>query len=333
MLPSHVEAKQIVDLHQIEWAAPYIQSVVDQDIMTLGDNQQFQPAQHVTRQEAVKVIVKALELPSDGQIAVNAKDISPAHPSYEAFRKLIEIGVIDHASYVKPNAFVTRGQIAKMIARSFQIQVDDQNTASYSDVQHSWAKDYIESLADVGILQGKPDGQFAPYDALTRGQLAKIIVEAQLFKQQMEQLEVAYDYLGKRYIMTFQTNEEWGKETIEVINHYRAEHQVAPLEMDPYLNQLATIKVNDMIEREYFDHKSPYYGYAWDLASVYRYEFVSLGENLAKALTNPQEATKAWIASDTHRENILNNRYRYTGVAVAKNDNGKYYWVQLFSRK
>ncbi len=78
-----------------------------------------------------------------------------------------------------------------------------------------------------------------------------------------------------------------------------------------------------MLEHGYFDHKSPYYGNPWDMATLYDYKFSSFGENIARYLSTPEEAMKAWMASDTHRENMLKPTYTHIGVAIKKDDNGK----------
>ena len=46
-----------------------------------------------------------------------------------------------------------------------------------SDYEKHWAKDAIEIWSDKEIIQGYEDGSFKPKQAITRGELAKIITE------------------------------------------------------------------------------------------------------------------------------------------------------------
>lgn len=49
---------------------------------------------------------------------------------------------------------------------------------SFSDVEGNWAAEAIEYLSREGILNGFPDGTFRPDEAVTRAQMAKLLVEA-----------------------------------------------------------------------------------------------------------------------------------------------------------
>ena len=81
----------------------------------------------------------------------------------------------------------------------------------------------------------------------------------------------------------------------------------------------------------YFKHESPYYGMPWDLATLFDYPYTSLGENIGRNIPSPEAAVKACMASPSHRENISRENYTNTGVAIAVDAKGIYYWVQLFS--
>ena len=335
LLPFTSSAKRIdlADVNPTYWAFSSINEMVENGYMRVFEGGTFKPQQSSTRAEVAETIVKVLQLPLDATIQLKATDVQVTHPQYEAFRKLVELNIFDNREQLHPEQFVTRSQMAKIIALAFQIVVDEKNESAFNDTRHCWAKHYIESLADVGVITGKSNGSYGPYDNVTRAQLAILLTRALDFKKQVENLEVAYDYLGKMYITTLQEHELWVKKTIQLVNEEREKQSLSPLIQDPFLNQLAIIKVQDILEHAYFDHKSPYYGHPWDMATLYDYEFSSLGENIARYLSTPEEAMKAWMASDTHRENMLKPTYTHMGVAIKKDDNGRNYWVQLFSSK
>jgi hypothetical protein len=63
------------------------------------------------------------------------------------------------------------------------------------------------------------------------------------------------------------------------------------------------------------------------------YDYVYAGENLAKGFNSSQGVHNAWMASKSHRENILNANYREVGIAVVPGElNGDYVIlvVQMF---
>jgi len=336
ILPFTSSAKRIdlADVKPTYWAVSSIDEMVANGYMSVFEDGTFKPQQTSTRAEVAETIVKVLQLPLDATIQLKATDVQATHPQYEAFRKLVELNIFDNRQQLHPEKLVTRSQMAKIIALAFQIVVDEKNEAAFIDTQSNcWAKHYIESLADIGVITGKNNGSYGPYEYVTRAQLATLLIRALDFNEQVEKLEVAYDYLGKTYITTLQEHESWVNKTIQLVNAEREKQGLSPLIQDSFLNQLAIIKVQDMLELGYFDHESPYYGHSWDMATLYDYKFSSFGENIARYLSTPEEAMKAWMVSQTHRENMLKPTYTHIGVAIKKDDNGRYYWVQLFSSK
>lgn len=56
----------------------------------------------------------------------------------------------------------------------------------------------------------------------------------------------------------------------------------------------------------------------------------SIGENIAKGYSSSQGVFEGWMASEGHKENILDSRFAKMGIACYY-CNGTYYWVQHFS--
>jgi len=50
---------------------------------------------------------------------------------------------------------------------------------TFSDIKDDWARDPIESCATLGLVEGYPDGTFKPGRALSRAELATLLVRAQ----------------------------------------------------------------------------------------------------------------------------------------------------------
>ncbi len=48
----------------------------------------------------------------------------------------------------------------------------------FSDIKNSWARPFIEGLAQRGIVSGFPDGTFRPNEAMTRAQFAAMLLKA-----------------------------------------------------------------------------------------------------------------------------------------------------------
>ena len=63
----------------------------------------------------------------------------------------------------------------------------DTTTAPFTDIAGHWAEDTITRWADVGIVNGYPDGTFKPDEPITRAELAKIVTLAFGLTEKTEQ--------------------------------------------------------------------------------------------------------------------------------------------------
>lgn len=109
-----------------------------------------------------------------------------------------------------------------------------------------------------------------------------------------------------------------------------------PLVENAKLNSAASRKVQDMFNRQYFEHVSPDGKNVGDLVEATGYEYIAVGENLALGnYKNDQELVQAWMDSLGHRANILSTKFTEIGVAVGRGlFEGKQTWlaVQAFAR-
>jgi hypothetical protein len=81
-------------------------------------------------------------------------------------------------STFRPNAQVTRGQLAKIVSNAAGFN-DTPTGQTFVDVAPgSTFYDYIERMASRNIIGGYPDGTFRPNNSATRGQIAKIVSNA-----------------------------------------------------------------------------------------------------------------------------------------------------------
>ncbi len=103
---------------------------------------------------------------------------------------------------------------------------------------------------------------------------------------------------------------------IELTNAERLNAGVTTLKVNQELNQAALAKASDMFADNYWAHISPTGTEPWYFITQAGYQYQNAGENLARDFSNPQDVVKAWMASSTHRQNLLDDRYRDIGVAV-----------------
>lgn len=328
------DTRYFTDLKKTHWAEAAIMKLVKNGAMDAYDDFSFKPNQFTTRAEAAAVIVRTMGVSLDSDFELKAVDLPRTHPYYKEIRKLTELGIVQNNEFFNPQQPLKRAHISKMIALAYDIEVDEKNKASFKDIQKNyWAKSFIESLAEVGVVTGKTPKTFEPNSYVTRAQLAALAVRGMDFQHKVKDLEIAYDYLAKDYIETKNAYPGWTKEVIDLVNEIRIEKKLTPLLQDSHLTQLAIIKSQDMLDRNYFEHYSPHYGNPWDMATLFDYEYTSYGENIARNFKSPKDTVAGWMASTKHRDNILHPVFTHIGVGVKKDKKGNYYCIQQFSSK
>jgi hypothetical protein len=79
----------------------------------------------------------------------------------------------------RPNNWTTRGQLVKVVVLGFGFPLENPPTPSFSDVPRNHPfYTHIETAVAHGLIGGYADGTFRPDVNVTRGQIAKIVVQA-----------------------------------------------------------------------------------------------------------------------------------------------------------
>ncbi|MGB9726538.1 MAG: CAP domain-containing protein [Minisyncoccia bacterium] len=107
---------------------------------------------------------------------------------------------------------------------------------------------------------------------------------------------------------------------LELTNDLRKQYGLPPLNENPLLKEAAKEKALDMIKNKYFAHHSPTGISPWYFIEKSGYDYHYAGENLAMNFIDSEEVVRAWINSPTHRDNLLNQKYKEIGIAVLSGD-------------
>lgn len=103
---------------------------------------------------------------------------------------------------------------------------------------------------------------------------------------------------------------------ITLTNNERQKDGLPPLKENQELDQAALAKGQNMFAENYWAHFAPSGKSPWDFIQAAGYKFSYAGENLARNFYNAPDVVAAWMASPSHRENILNSHYIDIGMAV-----------------
>ncbi len=105
-------------------------------------------------------------------------------------------------------------------------------------------------------------------------------------------------------------------ELVNLANSERNTRGLNPLIIDSRLINAAKAKGDDMIAKDYWSHYGPNGESPWDFIIATGYEYTYAGENLAKDFSSTVPIHNAWMASPSHRDNIINSNFENIGISL-----------------
>ena len=117
---------------------------------------------------------------------------------------------------------------------------------------------------------------------------------------------------------------DYENQVAAMINNVREQNGINAIAADGLLNEVATIRSQDLINRNYFSHYTPEGTNVFDVMRANGVSYRYAGENLAQSA--PASAgtvdgfLNAWMNSPTHMANILRAQYTKIGVSIVEVD-------------
>ncbi|ACZ84123.1 CAP domain-containing protein [Streptosporangium roseum] len=115
---------------------------------------------------------------------------------------------------------------------------------------------------------------------------------------------------------------------IRLTNIERGRHGCAPLRVDRRLVKSARAHSEEMAKNGTFSHNSPGGESPWDRMEAAGYRDGG-AENIGRGYATAAETVRSWMATPSHRGNILNCKLTATGVGTMEGPGGPW-WTQDF---
>jgi len=104
-------------------------------------------------------------------------------------------------------------------------------------------------------------------------------------------------------------------------NTERTNENLADLQLNDKLDKAAQAKAQDMVNKDYWSHQTPSGQLPWAFVDNAHYKYRKVGENLAAGFDSANAVIRAWLASPTHRQNMLDPSYTDVGFGYANSPN------------
>lgn len=121
--------------------------------------------------------------------------------------------------------------------------------------------------------------------------------------------------VGKFQVLAYASNVNT-TDVFTLSNQERTNVGLPALKSDSQLNSAALAKANDMFAKDYWAHVAPDGTEPWAFIYAAGYDYQTAGENLAKGFNTSAGVVAGWMASEHHKENILNTTFVDVGYAA-----------------
>jgi L-asparaginase len=176
-------ASKIAALKDItgNWAKASIEKAVANGIVSGYTDGTFKPNQSLTRAEFTVMLMKALKLQGDGA-SLTFKDSNQIGKwAVNGISAAVKAGIVSGNidGTFKPNAPITRSEMAVIIAKAMKYDVQAGSTTGFKDDNKipKWAKGSVKATKDHAIISGRSGGVFVPNDPATRAEAVTILLK------------------------------------------------------------------------------------------------------------------------------------------------------------
>ncbi len=165
------------------WAKLSIDKLFEKHIVTGNEDKLFEPDKKITRAEAVAMVIRALGVYESDYKEGTFNDVKKDDWFANYFMTAYDCGVIngDNENNANPNAEIKREELAAIIVRAVEfkkqasISIGDVLGFSDSESISTWFVEDVNKAYSLGLINGMPDGTFAPLSNATKAQCATII--------------------------------------------------------------------------------------------------------------------------------------------------------------
>ncbi len=165
------------------WAREYIERLLEKEIVSGVDGNHFEPDRKILREEVVKIIVRAMNMAAVNSISVY-EDVKADGWYYSYIVAAEKNGLISGISNTEfgIGRNIIRQDLALLISRMLSMNgviLDSEAYESFIDQENisDYAKDAVNALRNLGIVNGDEMNAFNPKNEATRAEVSRMISE------------------------------------------------------------------------------------------------------------------------------------------------------------
>lgn len=162
------------------WAESAIISAVDMKLIGGYPDGSFKPNKSVTRAEFTVMLMNALKQENTEATTTFKDQNEIGEWAINSIAQAVRAGIVsgyEDGSF-RPNAVITRAEMAVMIAKALQLPMHQTTDTDFADDANipQWAKAAVKNVHELGIISGRGGSLFAANDAATRAEAVTLLL-------------------------------------------------------------------------------------------------------------------------------------------------------------
>ncbi len=162
------------------WAEYQLKQAIERNIVHGFLDGTVKPDSPTSRAEFVVMLVRALGLTGEGAKLNFTDNNKIGNWGQQAIAIAVKAGILNGFpdGSIRPNAQITRVEMAAMIARALKLSTDGAPTSQFADANEvpSWARGMVDALSSLGIIMGRDGNRFDSFATATRAEAAVMIL-------------------------------------------------------------------------------------------------------------------------------------------------------------
>lgn len=163
------------------WSAEYGKRMLNKHIMTLDENNNFNPDEDITRRDMAVFLFNALKLEKKAYSG-EFSDVAEQDSLAGILQALVDAGIISHDTAFRPDDNITREELCKVlyVALKNNNKHETENSVELSSFADSaavaeWAVPYVKGVLDLKLMVGTGENEFSPKMKSTKAQIAAVL--------------------------------------------------------------------------------------------------------------------------------------------------------------
>ncbi|MFD0716543.1 S-layer homology domain-containing protein [Paenibacillus sp. GCM10027626] len=162
------------------WAEIDIKHAAAKGIVSGNPNGAFKPNNPVTRAEFTVMLAGALKLEEPGAALTFTDQNQIGAWAKQAVAQAVQLGIVNGYTdgSFRPNAHITRSEMAVMIARALKLQINAKAPTGFADDEAipQWARGAAGAIRELGIVDGRGQNRFVPNETAVRAEATVMLL-------------------------------------------------------------------------------------------------------------------------------------------------------------